>query len=192
MPDPTDSELISACQEGRANARQAFDALYARHAGAIHAFLRGLNPGDEHAARDALQETFMRCYKALPSFDTARPLRPWLFRIARNVTLDANKRASAQRETPAGPDAIGALAGQDGSPGPLEQAATQESYALLRAALNELHHQDRAVFLLRHDQGLTYAEVAEALGCSLRTAKYRMRNALEHLGRVAEEKGVVS
>ena len=53
-------------------------------------------------------------------------------------------------------------------------------------AVARLSDKERAVFLLKHDQGMTYAQVAEALACSVRTAKYRMQAALEQLGREAE------
>lgn len=190
MSDPSDTELIQRCLESRASASEAFDLLYARHAGPVLAFARGLHRGDEHAATDALQETFFRLHLALPAFDQARPLRPWLLRIARNVCFDALKKASARREQAADPSRVAERAGAGRGPGPLREASRREEAGILREVALALPRPELAVFLLRHDQGLTYEEAAAALGCSVRTAKYRMRAALERIGRAAEQRGV--
>lgn len=184
--DRTDDELILGCRDAKQAAREAFDQLYRRHAGPVLGFLRAMHRGDEEAARDALQETFFRFYQALPRFEAGRPLKPWLFRIARNVSLDALKKAQA---LPAGEVVERAEAEEAG---PVERASRKEAGEILRAAVEDLPTDERAVFLLKHDQGLTYAEVADALACSVRTAKYRMKAALERLGREAERKGVVA
>ncbi|MGE0710611.1 MAG: RNA polymerase sigma factor [Planctomycetota bacterium] len=183
----SDDELVARCRSGKL-ASPAFDELYRRHAPAVLAFLCGLHRGDEQGAREALQETFVRCYTALPSFEPGRQLRPWLYRIARNLTLDRWKRGARERLLE--PEVVGELAGSEPRPGPVEVAARREGAALLRGAVDELPAAERAVFLLRHDQGLSYAEVADALSCSVRTAKYRMKAALERLGREAERLGV--
>jgi len=185
--EPEDAELIRRVVAS--DDAGAFAALYRRHAGPVYAFLRGLSPGDEHAAKDALQETFLRGHGALERFQRGRPLRPWLLRIARNVSLDARKRRSAG-EQPRGPEAIDLLAGAAEAPGPPEEAARREVRGLLRGVVSRLPEEQRAVFLLKHDRGLTFSEAAAALGCSVRTAKYRMRAALELIGREAERLGV--
>lgn len=186
----SDDALIGRCLQARAAAdaassaaRAAFEGLYARHAAAVLAFLTGLHRGDQDAARDALQETFLRFYTALPSFQRGRPVRPWLHRIARNVSLDAWKKARPKGELEADP--------ADGGPAPPELAARCEGEGLLRRAVLALPPEERAVFLLRHDEGRTFDEAAEALGCSVRTAKYRMQAALARLAREAERLGLV-
>lgn len=183
-----DAELIDRCRSATQAASAAFDELYARHAGPVYGFLRGMHRGDEHAARDALQETFFRFYRSLERFEADKPVRPWLLRIARNVSLDLLKKRS---EEPHEPEAFGALP-TDSSVAPDRVASRREAAELMRGAIGRMPESERAVFLLKHDQGLTYSEVADALGCSLRTAKYRMKSALEHLGREAERLGVSS
>lgn len=150
-------------------------------------FLYGLHRHDEHAARDALQETFLRFWKSLPTFQQGRPLRPWLLRIGRNVSLDMWKRASSKAER--GLDEMGELV-ESTEPGPSELATQRETAAVLRRVVLDLPADQRAVFLLKHDEGLTYTQVAETLGCSVRTAKYRMKAALAAVGREAERLGV--
>lgn len=187
--ETSDAELVARCRAARQTGGEAFALLYRRHGGAVLAFLRGMLPGDEGAARDALQETFLRLHGALPELDGERPLRPWLFRVARNLSLDALKRAGA-REVPHEPAALGALGVRDPAPEPDEAAGRRELATLLRRAAQALPVEEREVFLLRHERGLTFEEVAAAVGCSLRTAKYRMKAALEALGREAERLGV--
>ena len=184
---PADSELVARCLALHPEPSPAFDLLYQRHAGALVSFLHGLHRHDVHAARDAHQETWLRAWRALPSFDAARPLRPWLLRIARNASLDQWKKAAAKQEQ--GVDDLAALS-PDAGPAAGEALALREAAGLLRGAVLDLPEDQRAVFLLKHEQGLTYAEVAAVVGCSLRTAKYRMAAALEALGRAAERLGV--
>lgn len=185
-----EDRLIALCLEAREAASQAFDELYHRHADATLAFIHGLGGGDEQLSRDALQETFVRFYTALPSFERGRPLRPWLLRIARNVTLDLLKRSGRRPEQRLEPEELADVARAGAATDPARAAASREAVGLLRRALLVLSPEERAVFLLRHDQGRTYDEIATALACSVRTAKYRMKAALERLGREAERLGV--
>ncbi|MCA8921329.1 MAG: sigma-70 family RNA polymerase sigma factor [Planctomycetes bacterium] len=186
--EPDDDELVSRCLETKEAASTAFNLLYARHSDAVLGFLLCLHRRDEHAARDAHQETFFRFYRALGSFQRGRPLRPWLFRIARNVSLDHWKKKSTH-ESPQAPETLGALAGASAAC-PVDEAAREETRGLLRAAVERLPQEELTVFALKHDQGLTYAEVADVLACSVRTAKYRMKSALGRIGREAERLGV--
>lgn len=190
-PPPTDDDLVARCREARRTGSQAFAELYRRHAGAVLGFLHGLHAGDAEAARDALQETFVRFHGALDALERGRPLRPWLYRIARNVSLDQWKRKGRRPEERLEPEALAAAAQAGGDADPARIAAAREEHGLLRRALDALGEGERAVFLLRHDQGHTYEEIADALGCSVRTAKYRMKAAVERLGREAERQGVV-
>ncbi|MBL4849385.1 MAG: sigma-70 family RNA polymerase sigma factor [Planctomycetes bacterium] len=188
MNHSTDADLVRRCLEQHPDPSPAFDLLYQRHAGALLMFLYGLHRHDEHAARDALQETFLRFWSTLPGLDPARELRPWLLRVARNVSLDALKRFASKLER-GGVRLEEDLHAAQG-PAPHDEAAAREDGALLRRAVLDLPSDQRAVFLLRHDQGLTFPEIAAALGCAERTAKYRMRAALDRLAVVAERLGV--
>lgn len=183
----SDDELVASCLEAKQAAAEAFDELYRRHASQVLGLVNGLVRGDEHAARDALQETFLRFYTALPSFDRGRPVRPWLLRIARNVCFDHLKRRRNRDEVPTAPER---LPERGETRTPADVAAGREATALLRGAVLDLPPEELAVFLLKHDLGHTYEQVADVLSCSVRTAKYRMKAALERLGREAERLGV--
>lgn len=186
-PPPTDAALLERCLDVPPDAA-AFELLHGRHARALSRFLSGMFRGEVETTRDALQETFLRFWRARATFTLAESARPVLLRIARNVALDHLKRKSTQHEQPgaeAAPDPVDARAAD-----PALLAAKREAVGLLREAVYDLPPDERAVFLLKHDQGMTYDELADALGCATRTAKYRMKSALERLGRAAERIGV--
>lgn len=147
----------------------AFGRAYDRHGPEVHRFLRGLRLGlDAQEQEDALQETFLRLYRQLrdgPGWDTSRPLRPYLLGIARHVALDLARRprpGPLERE-PRGDERDAALAG--------------ERAALVQRALGALPPDARAALLLRHVHGLRTPELAEALACSLPTARARAEDA---------------
>ena len=70
---------------------EAFRRLVEPHRAALHAHCYRML-GSLHDADDALQETLLRAWRALATFDASRPPRPWLYRIATNVCLDALQR----------------------------------------------------------------------------------------------------
>src|SRR2546423_798103 len=83
----------------------SFRAIFEEHARGVFRFHRRLL--DAHgAAEDATQETFVRLHRALATFDGARPLRPYLFTIARNVAIDAvRERQKRPKPSELSPDA---------------------------------------------------------------------------------------
>ncbi len=184
--EPSDAELVARCLE----AKDAFEEIYRRHAPAVYAFLRGMHRGDEHAAADTLQETFFRAYRALPRFDCARALRPWLFTIAGNASLDA--LAKQKRVEARDPEAIGELIGAAREAEPDERAVIGDTCAsLLRAVRGRLPERKLAAFLLARGQGLSYAEIAEIHDCSAATVKRDLSDALAVLTGAASELGLV-
>jgi len=183
----TDAELIQRCLELREDgAHQPFEELYNRHVRVVLAFLRRLLGQDEHAVLDALQESFVRLYRALPNFKQDRALRPWLLTIARNVSLDYLKHSS-RNEQCFEQSAMDQLA-RDSSANENRQARELEE--MLGQALQSLNVDERAIFHLKNELELTFEQASEILGCSVRTAKYRMKAALERLGRELERLGL--
>jgi RNA polymerase sigma factor (sigma-70 family) len=157
-----------------------FRALFDAHAREVYTFARRVLD-DHESAEDATQETFVRFHRALPTLDRERPLIPYILSIARNVSIDM-VRARQKRPKPVELRA-------DLAPAPDAHAA-QERRDLVHAALAALAPEHRAVVVLRHIQGLKLEEVAQALGCTSRTAYNRLRAASVLLARELERRGL--
>jgi RNA polymerase sigma-70 factor (ECF subfamily) len=131
------------------------ELIHVYQAEVFNAALRML--GNRQDAEDAAQETFLRAYRAIHSFDPQRPPGPWLKKIAVNVCLNRLERR-------------GTLALEDEDlvstqePGPETRSLDGERRAEIRHALLSLPPRYRAAIELRHFQDLSYAEMAEALG----------------------------
>ncbi len=170
------AELMGAYQGGD---MAAFEALWGELADELLAFLRALTR-DHHRAEDLLQETFLQLHKARHTYLPGRPVRPWVYAIARNVFLMAYRAAKrrqahesvAEGELPDVPVLPEALA-SDG----------RKDLAKWLARLPEL---SREVLLLHHVTGLSFREVGEVLGLSEGAAKVRAHRALEQLRRLAQ------
>src|SRR4029077_11253343 len=96
----------SACGPLSSDADKAARQLYLCHREALHSYIARFCP-DRAAAEDIVQETFIRPWRHLPQLSADdRPVRPWLFRVARNLLIDANRAARARpmtvQEQPAG------------------------------------------------------------------------------------------
>lgn len=181
-----DRELVERCRRDLKAAQGSFRTLYERHAPTVFRFLRGMV--GEEAAQDCLQETFLRVLRSLERYDSRRPFKPWVLGVAHKVALNA-RRDSARRPAPQPLPEAGVPNGEES--GGAEQVARDEERALLQEALSELPDDEREVFLLRKREGLTFEQVAAAIGCSVRTAKYRQRNALTLLAQGLRRRGLV-
>ena len=82
--------------EARAGNLKAFGALYDRHAGGIHDFLRSVT-GDDSIAREVLHDTFVVAGSRLLQLPKPAKVRPWLFAIARHQVQRAHRRGAAEQ-----------------------------------------------------------------------------------------------
>jgi RNA polymerase sigma-70 factor, ECF subfamily len=156
------------------NVREA----YAAHAGELYGFaLRSL--GDAGLAEEAVQETFVRAWRAGDRFDPQiGSLRTWLFAILRNVVIDLG-RARASRP-------VLAEHGVEPSVEPLEQALLSWQ---VEEAMRRIGEEHRRVLIETHYRGRPYAEVAAELGVPEGTVKSRVYYGLRALRVVLEEMG---
>ena len=130
------------------------------------------------AAEDLAQEILVKLYLAMPGFEKGRPLRPFLFRIAHNHCLDALRRRSVATVslTAAGDaeDAGRQMEVPDGSASPEDLASGAETGRSIDEALASLPPLYRSAIVLRHREGMTYEEMAEALDVPLGTVQARI------------------
>lgn len=153
----------------------AFAALVHRYSAPLFNFIAHfLNDDDE--ACDVLQHVFTQCYLSLPHLHTAEPLKPWLFRVARNRCLDELRRKRgipfselqpAMEEEELSPlEAI-----PDPRPLPEELADQHDLQETLRQAIDALPAKYRSIVLLRYAGQLTFVEIAGILKIPEATAK---------------------
>ena len=159
----------------------ALRSAYAAHGGELYRFaLRSL--GDPGHSEDAVQETFVRAWRASASYDPARASqRTWLFAIMRNVVIDMVR---ARRARPA---LAGAVPGVEGVAGDeIDHVLTGWQ---VEAALAEIAPDQRAALLEVHWRGRPYAEVAAELGVPVGTVKSRVYYGLRSLRDALEANG---
>ena len=142
--------------------REAFEELVRRHRGRVYALALRIcrNPDD---AEDALQETFIAAYRALPRFDRRARVSTWLYRIAANKCYDVLARRKPTTDADALPEAAD----------PHDPFARSERREQLTRALDGLPEQFREAALLCDVCGLTPAEAGEAIGVPEGTMKSR-------------------
>lgn len=140
--------------------------------------------GDRHEAEDVSQEVFVRAIRSLHRWDSARPLRPWLLTIASNR---CRTQLSRRRRQPAACEFTDDIADHRA-----EQIADgNELLDALKHAVSELREDYRRVFLLYHEQGLSYEEMAEQLDKPIGTLKTWLHRARKQLLAALHSKGLI-
>jgi RNA polymerase sigma-70 factor (ECF subfamily) len=166
---PSD-ELLSAC---RAGDREALGRLFDLCRNQVYAVALGMC-GDRSAAADVSQEVFVKLLTRLPQFDGRASFSTWLYRIAVNAAVDHQR---ARRRVVPLPDTL-----QD-SRRVEEDYARREQRRRVERAVLALPLTLRAPLVLRHVEGLAYAEIAVALGISAGTVASRLSRAHARLAR---------
>jgi RNA polymerase sigma-70 factor (ECF subfamily) len=165
-------------QSGALTRERDVREAYAAHSGELYGFaLRSL--GDSGLAEEAVQETFVRAWRAGERFDPEiGSLRTWLFAILRNVVIDLGRaRASRPRV---------AEGGIEPSVEPLEQALLSWQ---IEEAMRRIGEDHRRVLIETHFRGRPYNEVGAELGVPEGTVKSRVYYGLKALRVVLEEMG---
>ncbi len=151
---------------------------YSAHSGELYGFaVRSL--GDSGLAEEAVQETFVRAWRAGERFDPdLGSLRTWLFAILRNVVIDLGRARAARPRV--------AEQGIEPSTDPLDQALLAWQ---IEEGLRRIGEQHRVVLIETYYRGRPYAEVAAQLGVPEGTVKSRVYYGLRALRNVLEEMG---
>jgi RNA polymerase sigma-70 factor (ECF subfamily) len=172
----TDDELLAIrCQLGEP---AAFDDLIARWHGPLWAFVRRL-AGDDDAAREILQDVWIRVLRGIPRLRHASKLRAWLFGIARRTLMDR------LRDQYARPPAVGV----DVEEIAVEASDAVDDLAALENAVESLPIVEREAITLFYLQELSLNEIAETLAVPVGTVKSRLFRARQLLRHAINERG---
>ena len=178
--------LIQYRETGR---RELFEELVHRYESELYCYLRRYL-GSIEAAEDAFQAVFLQVHLKCDQFDPQRRVRPWLYAIATNQAIDAQRgrhrhravsldRPSRLRETDEGRGLAELMVSDE--PDPLQRVADDERDELLQRAMEELSEQMRSVVQLVYYQGLLYREAAEVLSIPVGTVRSRLHTAIAKL-----------
>jgi RNA polymerase sigma-70 factor, ECF subfamily len=165
---------------GEQGLRDAWDA----HASELYGYARRVL-GDADSADEAVQETFLRAWRAADRYEPSRPLRPWLFTILRHLVVDES-RARRNRAVPMSRDATEAW--ENGEDGELLLDRALDGW-LVDEALGRIRPEHAVILLETYLRGRSYAQVAEELGIPVGTARSRAFYGLRALRVALEEMG---
>ncbi len=174
MLNRDESTLIARCRDGD---RKAQHELYDQTVTRIHHLLLKM-AGNAEDAFDIAQDTYIKAFAAIERFDGRSTVDTWLYRIAVNEALQffrRGKREQRKREQLAGTVAQSSETPNSGS----DERSTMKMDVV--AALAELEPDDRAILLLRYQEGLDYSALAEVLDCPAGTIASRLNRARKRI-----------
>ncbi len=192
----TDDQLVGLYKEGD---NKAFDVLLERNQDRIFQYIYIMSNGDENAANDAFQDTFVRAIVAIREgrYQANGQFCAWLMRIARNIVLDAVRsrrthRTIRQEITNEDGSMVGDIL-NDASlsePDAEMQIVFSQSLDDVRMMIDLLPEAQREVVVMRFYQELSFKEIAELTNVSINTALGRMRYAMINLKRMAQRRNL--
>jgi RNA polymerase sigma-70 factor (ECF subfamily) len=184
----TDAELLARFADGD---EDAFREIVNHYKNGLYAFLKQfLNQQD--MVEDAFQETFLQLFTSRESFDTSRPLRPWLFTIAANKAKDALRKRQRTAATPIGTiadsqemsfdEVLNALTSDNTMP--YEQLQESELSQQVGQVIADMPENLREILILAYFNKFSYKQMARILSIPIGTVKSRLHTAV---GRFAKE-----
>lgn len=184
----TDEELVARSVGGD---QDSFNQLIVRWERPIYGLAYRVI-GREEDARDIVQETFLRAFRALPGFKGQAKFSSWLYRIALNLCRDWIRR---QKRTPivAAPEGVDIieLAAEQGPVESIETLVARKQLSeTVAEAMQHLPEDQRTAIILKEYHGLTFQEIADLQACPLSTVKTRLYQGLSVLRRRLEQQGM--
>jgi RNA polymerase sigma factor (sigma-70 family) len=172
----SDERLISLLRRGNTN---AFEVLLARYESRLMAFCRHLL-GSREDAEDVLQEVMTAAFNAILADDRPINVRPWLYRIARNRSLNHLRRAQA-----IGVDSMDHHLSEHGAT-TADKVHEREEFRLLVGDIHELPETQKTALVLREMDALSYEQIAEAMETTVPSVKSLLVRARVSLAEAAE------
>jgi RNA polymerase sigma-70 factor (ECF subfamily) len=184
--DLSDQELVARVRDGDTG---SFRWLVERYSRSVFKLAYRMI-GTEHDAEDVVQETFLRAYRQLPRYEARSSFGTWIYRIAANYSLDLLRARERRHEialTP--PNGDGGHSSHEtpaDDPQPDQVAFAGQLRRGFERAMKELSPQERTAFSLRHFEGCSIGQIADALEVSETAAKNSVFRAVQKLRRSME------
>lgn len=179
MTEPSEAELLAAAQQGD---KRAFGRLVRAHQRRVYACAVKML-GDGGDADDAVQETFVRAWRALPRFDGRSQLSTWLYRVCVNVCLNHIRKRKRHDASDIGDPKIPEPTADptQGLNDPRRALEARQLQGRIAGALDGLSESLRTTVILVLVDGMPQKEAAEVLGCSEGTVAWRIHEARRRL-----------
>jgi RNA polymerase sigma-70 factor, ECF subfamily len=176
--DSTETLLVEGCAKGESGALAEIVRI---HGPSLLGYLRRMC-GNADQAEDMFQDTFRKVYEKAGTI-RGRKLKPWLYAVATNVAIDGMRRKKRFRFISLGgsQDEGPGVAVADDRSDPPGDVLREELRGIVRAEIAGLPERMRATLVMAYYEGLSYAEIAECMGCSVGTVKTQMFRALKAL-----------
>ena len=184
----TDGELLTLYIDGE---EAAFREIVNRYKNGLYAFLR-MFLNRRELVEDVFQETFLQLFTSKASFDTSRPLRPWLFTIAANKAKDALRKWQRKNAIPIGTmmdsedmsfeDMLNSVSSNNTMP--YEELQKDETALRVRQVISDMPENLREILVFAYFNGFSYKQMAEILSIPIGTVKSRLHTAV---GRFAKD-----
>lgn len=175
--DQRDQELIARWKAGD---ERAATELVERHASALARF--AVSSGERNEVDELVQDTFVRAFHSLDGFRGDSSFRTWLFTIERRLLLD-RRRAEKRRRDKTEVQESDAATEYDA----LDSVVADETQQRLQNAVKKLSPTQREVFALRVGEGLSYKEIADAVGTTEGAARVHYHNAMRAVKEFLDE-----
>jgi RNA polymerase sigma-70 factor (ECF subfamily) len=153
--------------------RKAFESLVEKYQGAVYNFTLHFFRSPD-VAQDMTQETFLRAFRFLHTYDPTRRFITWIYSIARNICIDHHRERARKEHVCLEDVPAETLTTKDVASDPLRMLEQRESRDRLLAAVESLPEKYKTPVILCYLQGLSYQEISEILGISLNNTKIRI------------------
>lgn len=158
----------------------AFQKLYEHHRGGLYRYF--LRQGNPSMAEELFQDVWARVIQGRKRYHPTATFKTWLYVIARNRLVDYWRREGRRPVVYANPDDDSpGTATPDANPGPPRLVDLRDCIEQLLHLVEGLPDAQRQTFLLKHEAGMSLAEIAEVMSTRVETAKSRLRYAMDRL-----------
>lgn len=174
MTENLSERLLEKARTGNEDAFATLISIFEQHIRRFVQHLIGFHPNED----DIVQNTTLAIYRNLYRLDS-ETIRPFIFRVVRNQCYD-QLRKQGRYETVD----LEKVNLRDDGLSPEQQASAEMDYQLIQVAIQELPELQRQTMILYAEEGMSYQEIADAMGVSIGTVKSRLHHAKKSLRRL--------